>query len=255
MRYCFTVDDNIRFLKEIAEHEYGSIFEHPYAAMLKRLHERFDTKIQLNLFYRTAGFDLSKMPVRYRDEWAANADWLKLSFHADHENENPYADAAYDTVFADCARVQREILRFAGEETLAATTTVHYCQTTTDGVKALADNGVKGLLGLYGTAAAPMTSYSVPLETAARIRAGEVMVHGGVTMAAINMIINTLPYDALLPVLGKFEGREELHVMIHEQYFYTDYAAYQADFEKKLVAVLTWLSTHDYRSVFFEECV
>ena len=42
--FCFTVDDNIRFLKEIAEKNYKSIFEHPYLAMYKRLHEEFDLK-------------------------------------------------------------------------------------------------------------------------------------------------------------------------------------------------------------------
>ena len=46
--FCFTVDDNIRFLKEIAEKNYKSIFEHPYLAMYKRLHEDFDLKVQLN---------------------------------------------------------------------------------------------------------------------------------------------------------------------------------------------------------------
>ncbi len=59
--FCFTIDDNIRFLKEITERKYKSIFEHPYAEMLKRLHEKFSLKIQLNLFYRVDGFDLSEM--------------------------------------------------------------------------------------------------------------------------------------------------------------------------------------------------
>ena len=83
--FCFTVDDNIRFLKEITENAYSSIFEHPYLAMYKRLHEEFDLKVQLNLFYRTEDFDLSKMSSAYYSEWEENADWLKLSFHSDFE--------------------------------------------------------------------------------------------------------------------------------------------------------------------------
>ena len=39
--FIFTVDDNIRFLKEINEREYESIFEHPYLAMYRRLHEKY----------------------------------------------------------------------------------------------------------------------------------------------------------------------------------------------------------------------
>ena len=77
--YCFTVDDNIRFLKEITEVCYRSIFEHPYLSMYRRLHERFGLKVQLNLFYREGDFDLSQMTDRYYEEWKENADWIKLS--------------------------------------------------------------------------------------------------------------------------------------------------------------------------------
>ena len=58
--FCFTIDDNIRFLKEITEGEFESIFEYPYLSMLARLHEKFDLKIQMNLFYRLGDFDLAK---------------------------------------------------------------------------------------------------------------------------------------------------------------------------------------------------
>ena len=81
--FCFTIDDNIRFLKEIMVQSMSSIFDHPYMAMLRRLHEKFDLKIQLNMFYRMDGFDLSQMSDRYSEEWASAADWLKLSFHSD----------------------------------------------------------------------------------------------------------------------------------------------------------------------------
>jgi tRNA nucleotidyltransferase (CCA-adding enzyme) len=40
---CFTVDDNIRFLKELTQHPQNSLFDHPYLAMMKRLHELFMT--------------------------------------------------------------------------------------------------------------------------------------------------------------------------------------------------------------------
>ena len=67
--FCFTIDDNIRFFKELTEENFESMFEHPYLAMLRRLHEKFDLKIQLNLFYRLGDFDLSMMTDRYAAEW------------------------------------------------------------------------------------------------------------------------------------------------------------------------------------------
>ena len=80
MFYRFSVDDNIRFLKEITENHYSSIFDHPYLSMYKRLHEEFDLEVQLNLFYRMPDFELSQMSDAYRCEWEENAHWLKLSF-------------------------------------------------------------------------------------------------------------------------------------------------------------------------------
>ena len=48
--FCFTVDDNIRFLKELTENPVDSIFAHPYLAMYQRLHVKFDLKVQLKEF-------------------------------------------------------------------------------------------------------------------------------------------------------------------------------------------------------------
>ena len=135
--FCFTSDDNIRFLRELTEGDYASLFDHPYAAMYRLLHDRHGLKVQLNLFYEMPGFDLSQMTDRFRAEWAANAHWLRLSFHSRAETDVPYAAAGYRQVYDDCAAVHREIRRFAGEASLARTTTIHYCQTTQDGLRAL----------------------------------------------------------------------------------------------------------------------
>ena len=100
-KFCFTVDDNIRFLKELNGQQYPSIFSHPYLAMYRRLHEKYGLKVQLNLFYEADGFDLSQMTDKYRDEWLENSDWLKLSFHSRRENVEPYRSSGYREVYED----------------------------------------------------------------------------------------------------------------------------------------------------------
>lgn len=253
--FCFTVDDNIRFLKEITQQGYKSIFEHPYAAMLKRLHEEFDLKVQLNLFYRTDGFTLKEMTAAHYREWEENAGWLKLSFHSDYENVNPYEFSGYDEVYRDCDAVQKEIVRFASPAALAKTTTVHYCLTTPDGLRALKDNGVCGLLGLYGTQASPAVSYSRTSETAARIRSGETVTENGITFAPIDIVLNLYAKEENLRRLDALMHRDKIWIMIHEQYFYADYPAYQPDFEEKLCAVFSSLFAQGYKSAFFEELI
>ncbi len=251
--FCFTIDDNIRFLKEITEKNLKSIFEHPYLAMLRRLHKTFGVKIQLNLFYRMAGFDLSQMSDRYASEWSEVSDWLKLSFHSERENAYPYEHSGYDEVFRDCHCVNEQILRFATPKSLAKTTTVHCCRSTAEGLVALSDNEVLGLLGLFGDADHPRTSYGIGEEYAQNIRSGQTVTLNGMAFAQIDMIINTVKMQDLVPMLNKLFTRNSVRVMIHEQYFYKDYSAYQPDFEAKLETVLKALCDNGYQSRFFEE--
>jgi len=254
-RFCFTVDDNIRCLKEITERGYGSIFEHPYLSMYRRLHGRFGLKVQLNLFYETEGFDLTQMTDRHQAEWQSNSDWLRLSFHSKLGNARPYEHSGYEEVFADCQNVHREIVRFASKEALGKTTTVHYCRATNEGIQALKDNGVKGLLGLYGDEKTPRSSYQTTEEHCERIRDGEVIVCDKMAYAGIDIVLNIYPIEEILLQLSGLIGRNLIKVMIHEQYFYPDYHAYQKEFEGKLEKTFGYLMENGYRSSFFEECL
>ena len=253
--FSFTVDDNIIFLRDVTSDRPASLFDHPYMAMMRRLHERFNLKIQLNLFYESEGFTLADMTDAYRAEWEANADWLKLSFHSRLENVRPYEASDYREVYDDCRDVHREILRFAGESSLAVTTTVHYCATTKEGTRALADHGMRGLLGLFGTDEAPRTSYALPESLGAMARRGAVVRDGGVAFAELDLVVNCFGMDALPPRLAALLSRDALHIMIHEQYFYPDYRAYQPDFEEKLSYVFDTLITNGFESRFFEEMI
>ena len=254
-KFCFTVDDNIRFLRELNENKHASLFDHPYLALYKRLHEKYDLCIQLNLFYECDGFDLADMTDRYKEEWRANADWLKLSFHSRKENVRPYEHSGYDEVFADCDAVHSEILRFAGEELLAKTTTLHYCLATHDGLKALRDCGVRGLLGLYGSNKAPRTSYQTSTLCAGIVRRGEILYDGDIAYAGIDLVLNMYSKEEILNELEALKDRAEIKVMIHEQYFYPDYFNYQPDFADKLDAAFEYLCESGFVSTFYEKII
>ena len=253
--FCFTIDDNIRFFKEITERGYKSLFDHPYLAMLKRMHEKFNLMVQLNLFYCMDGFDLSEMSEIYADEWLENSSWLKLSFHSKLENVSPYENSGYDEVYSDCKNVNMQILRFASPKSLAETTTVHFCRTTLDGLKALKDNGYVGLLGLFGDKDNPRISYMVDEATASQIRIGKTKTHENMAIASIDMVINTVNLSDIPMELSKLLSRDCVRVMIHEQYFYEDYRLYQKDFEEKLDKVFSILTDNGFKSCFFENLV
>ena len=251
--FCFTIDDNIKFFKEISAQKCSSIFMHPYLAMLKRLHEKYALKIQLNLFYRCDGFTLSDFDERYKSEWEENADWLKLSFHSEFENVRPYEFSEYEEVFYDCKRVNEEILRFASNKSLAKTTTVHYCLLTEGGIRAMKKNGISGLLGLYGTKEKPESSYQSTELEGDMIRSGKTVKSGDISYSAIDIVLNNYGEREILSRLNGLLGRDLIKVMIHEQYFYEDYTSYQPDFEKKLDATFKYLTKNGYKSIFFED--
>jgi len=253
--FVFTVDDNIRFLSELAKGGYCSIFEHPYLALYKRFHERYGLNVQLNLFYECDGFSLSDMPEKYKSEFEAVSDWLKMSFHSRLENLHPYESSSYCEVLSDCNAVNREIVRFAGEDSLAKTTTIHYCRATNEGCLALRDAGVSGLLGLYGTVSEPRLSYAINESEGRVIRSGENLTVCGITHAAIDLIINTVARSDIADKLSPLLDRQTVKIMIHEQYFYPDYPRYQPDFEEKLNAAFYILTENGFKSAFFEKII
>ncbi|MBR5231814.1 MAG: hypothetical protein IKW00_06145 [Clostridia bacterium] len=251
--FCFTVDDNIRFLQSLSAGKEESLFENPYLALFKHLHEKYDLKVQLNLFYELSGFDLSQMPDRFKAEWEQNAHWLKMSFHSRLEKKDPYISADYEEVYADCTAVRHQILRFAGEKSLGKTTTIHYCQLTPNGIQAMQDLGVQGLLGLFGSDKSPYSSYSLPENDCALLRKGEILQRNDMRFYSLDLVMTLYDTESLLRRLQTFLHRDSLRVMIHEQYFYPDYHAYQPDFAQKLDLAFDFLTKNGYESCFAEE--
>ena len=142
-----------------------------------------------------------------------------------------------------------EIVRFAGKKSLARTTTIHYCYATEEGLNALKDNGVEGLLGLFGT----RVSY---LRTPAEcdiLRSGEVVEDNGISYAMIDAVLNNLKIEEILPTLERYKDRSFVRVMIHEQYFFSDFNRYQPDFEEKIAVAFDFFEKNGFESILFEE--
>ena len=91
--FCFTVDDNIRFLKKLNAKKREDIFSHAYLNIFRKLHLDYGIKVQLNLFYECDDFNLSGMTDEYKEQFERNADWLKMSFHSKAEDVRPYENA------------------------------------------------------------------------------------------------------------------------------------------------------------------
>lgn len=264
--YRLSSDDNIIFLQDINDHKdvYSSIFENPYLAMYRQAHERFGAQVHLNLFYEFDDearsyfskprpyFNLSMMTDKFKEEFRANADWLKLSFHAKSEMPPaPYRYANGETVRRDCEQVHREIIRFAGEESLSTCTTVHFGEANEDGVRALRALGYRAMTGYFIPAKYPVAYYA-PEALISHIHGRDFWYDTDVDVlfGRIDLVLNsntpaenlqTLCEVMASPTRGGF-----VSVMIHEQYFYEDYRNYLPDFEARVLEACELIAANGY---------
>ena len=153
----FFIDDVIWVFRDLTRQRPASAFDNPFLKMLKDTHDKYDIKVQLNVFYQTDvfygndKFNLSEMTDAYKAEFEAASDWLKFAFHARQEfPDYPYINASYDHVYEDFKAVEKEVLRFAGRNSFSMATTPHWRPISKDACLALRDCGMKLLSATYG---------------------------------------------------------------------------------------------------------
>ncbi len=257
-KFRLSSDDNILFLQDITKNKdvYKSIFENPYLAVYKKAHDLYGAKVHLNLFYafpsdhknfsdKSRGdFDLSMMTDKFKDEFIANSDWLKLSFHSLTENPpKPYQFATAEKITEDCIKVCREIIRFAGKESLSDATTVHFGEANKECARALRSMGIKVLTGYFEHTpkGEPLVSYYAPDDLIDHVGERDFWydTDEDILFGRIDLVLNTSTYDWVMEEMNKILESPTrsgfVSIMIHEQYFYEDYVSHRPDFEDRVL--------------------
>ncbi len=279
-RYRFAVDDNSFFMRDIVQKSYRSLFDSFYLSGLLKLHRKYGTKFLLNLFFTTPenDFTLREFPATYRGEWADNADWLKLSFHAYAEvPDRPYQNAMPEKLAADYDLVAGEIMRFAGEASWAPPTVIHWGMVhptlwpvlTQRGVKVLSAATCPNLGSRYvdedekpAGDAAPFgydlnynlddarSEYLTRHEALKDFESGLVFSHGDIVCNSVSLdrIASTLAALATDP-----NTAEIMDLFTHEQYFWPFYPSYRPDHFQRVEAALRFCAENGYEPVFFHE--
>ena len=67
--------------------------------------------------------------------------------------------------------------------------------------------------------------------------------------------MNLFTTEEVLARLEEIKDREQVRIMIHEQFFYSDYEYYQSDFGVKLAKAIESLQQKGFISQFFEEMI
>ena len=266
-KYRFSLDDNIWFLQNLTLHkdEYTSMFEDPYLALLKKIHDLHGSKFHVNIYYETprkGGFNLSQMTDKYKDEWKANSDWLRLSFHANADAPaRPYAHTDYDQAYFECERVHLEVLRFAGKESLANyVTTVHCGDCTLESARAFRDLGYRAFLSSY-----KKTESGVDIRMYLDSEKCEILQKFGfwydkeedIIHFKYNGGIQHITPEQISPRLDKQEIDTPDYlfkeICLHEQYFYEEFFLHQPNYFEKLDTSAKWCKAHGYEPTFMDE--
>jgi hypothetical protein len=260
-RYRVSTDDNIWFLRDLARNaaRYSSIFDNAYMAFWREMHRKYDAKVHFNIYYETEGFNLTQMPAKYRDEWRKNRDWTRLTFHARaNDPARPYKDAPAEQVVQDYRLVTREIERFAGKEMLSPATTIHWGEATRDAVIALRREGIRILAGYFTFRdGQPTVSYHLDPERTRYLTGRDYWkdTETGVIFVRHDIVINSYPVDKIVAHLESVAAdphqAEVMELMIHEQYFYPDYSAYEPDYRERVERAIGWASGKGYKPVFY----
>lgn len=261
-RYRFSIDDNSFFLRDIFQKNYASLYDCFYMAILRDLHKKYGVKFTINIYYTTEdGFDISQFPDRYKAEWRDCSNWLKLAFHAYANNpDRPYQDAPPEKLLDDLDMVAEQIHRFAGAQSYAPPTVIHWCMTRQESLKPLFKRGIRALSGFFRM---PNGRYDdnyrfndVISEYAGRHDAWQDF-QSGIVFSRVDIVCNSTPIDriaATLDPLSKDPNTAEImDLFTHEQYFWPFYTHYIPDHVQRLDTAIRWVTEHGYKPVFYHE--
>ena len=303
----FFIDDTIWIFRDLARQRPKSLFDNRLLGALRDCHDRFGLKMQFNIFYRTDfyygldEFTLKEMPDAYRDEWAANADWLRLGFHSLQEfPDYPFVNGDYKDVKDLYLMICGEVERFAGAKTWTSATVPHWTPMSKDGCRALRDCGVRLMESTFGpryrytgdrdalpyghamrleqnrkpeaawfwrdsrdeSISASLCSYNHVSEAQELKTAGTFNhVYDPDTGLAFRHLFGEAPClnlctpEQLKGDTEKLLGKEHLVFSDHEQYFYKDYLAYQADYMDKIRLMCRMMADNGYAFMLLEDLV
>jgi hypothetical protein len=250
-------------LRDIARNatKYASIFDNPYMGMWRDMNRKYGAKVHFNIYYETEGFNLSQMPVKYKNEWRANRNWIRLTFHARaNDPARPYANAPADQVIRDYRQVTNEIIRFAGEAMLSPATTIHWGETTREAAIALRREGIRVMPGYFEMLnGKPRVSYYLDVPRTEYLSGRDYWKDTSTDMIFVrhDIVMNTVALDRIVPHLERIAAdphqSEVLELMIHEQYFYPDYKAYETDYRERVETAIAWATRRGYKPVFYSD--
>ncbi len=103
-------DDVNYCIKNLIDNTYITLFEEPFLAWLKGLHNKYGAKFSLYLYNIS---DLARVPTTYKQEFFNNSDWLKLGLHS-NTSSSTYESSTPSSASTDWNTFVNQVVRFTG---------------------------------------------------------------------------------------------------------------------------------------------
>ena len=139
-------DDVIACLANLAIGTYSSLYDEPFFAWLKRLHDGYGAKFSLYVYDLSK---LSEVPSTYKDELYEARQWLKFGLHSRTSGYN-YSSCTYEDARTDWNTFVENVVRITGStESVDRIPRLHNFAGNVDAVKGMRDAkcGALGFLG------------------------------------------------------------------------------------------------------------
>lgn len=102
-------DDVSYSLLRLQNEEYTSLYDEPFFAWLKTLHDTYGAKFSIYAYVNV----LEQVPDSYKEEFSEAKDWLKIGLHAE-DAASSYAGLDYETGKTVWNRFAENVLRITG---------------------------------------------------------------------------------------------------------------------------------------------
>ena len=145
MDFEFSIDDVIKSFLWLEKTKASSIFDSRTFSFARWLWENYKIPTTCNCLYSDGVNTLSDVSAKYKTQFQAVSDWLRFSFHG-LDYEKNYFDASFEESLNDYKRVESEIERICGYNSLSKTVRVHFFSSSEAAIKAWKVVGVTELL-------------------------------------------------------------------------------------------------------------
>lgn len=204
-------DDCYICLKDLSTNntKYNSIFEHPFFADLKEMHDATGAKFTLYTYEEVNDYNISQLPEKYVKELSSNCDWLKIGYHAKNPSISKDSIAIYQIFAKSYTKVDSALISKSIGDAKASSIRLHFFYATQEEVAFLKENGVKTLLAADDN----RISYSLLKKENDLLIKEEELVKNGIRYVSTDLRIER---DNLLWGIYSNLNDNELVVFTHE---------------------------------------